>query len=268
MSQPAVDLGFDLGLLVDLLVVVIAAYLLARAVRAVVSAAAERLPRRRLSVKILVPIVSFLIYGVAGYVILVPVLGVSSTQLLAISGLLAAALGFGLRDLFAGVIGGLVIITEQPYRVGDKVTIGDHYGEVVSIGLRSTTLRTPDDTAVTVPNGTLFTANVANANDGSPEMMVVVEVDIAPEADLGRARTILEEAIVTSRYVFVDDDHPVAVLVDDETYYRTLRGKAYVADLRDEFAFASDVTERALDGFEAAGVETPEYPPHERGRGG
>ncbi|MEF8853379.1 MAG: mechanosensitive ion channel domain-containing protein [Haloarculaceae archaeon] len=168
--------------------------------------------------------------------------------------MLGAALGFGLRDLFAGVVGGLVIPTERPYQVGD------HYGEVTNIGLRSTTLRTPDDNAVRVPDASLFTSNVSNANDGRPEMMAVVEVSIAPGADLDRATDVVEEAMVTSRYVFVDDDHPVAVRVEDENYYRTVRGKAYVADLRDEFAFTSDVTERSLAAFEEYGIETPGVP--------
>ena len=64
--------------------------------------------------------------------------------------------------MFAGVVGGLVLVIERPYRVGDTVEIGDDYGEVTGIGLRSTTLRTPDDTAVRVPNAALFTSNVAN----------------------------------------------------------------------------------------------------------
>jgi len=159
--------------------------------------------------------------------------------------------------VFAGVIGGLVLVIERPYRVGDTVEIGDDYGEVTGIGLRSTTLRTPDDTAVRVPNAALFTSNVANANDGRPEMMVVVEIAVAPGADLDRATDIVGNALVTSKYVYVDEDHPVAVRVEDGTYYRTVRGKAYVADLRDEFAFAPDVTERALDAFEERGSRRP-----------
>ena len=51
-----------------------------------------------------------------------------------------------------------------------------------------------------------------------------------------------------------------SVLVEDESYYRTIRGKAYVADLRDEFAFASDVTERSMAAFASEGIEMPEAP--------
>ncbi|GCF14289.1 hypothetical protein Harman_22240 [Haloarcula mannanilytica] len=59
----------------------------------------------------------------------------------------------------------------------------------------------------------------------------------------------------------LDDDHPAVVRVEDGTYYRTVRRKAYVADLRDEFAFTSDVTERTLAAFDREGIDTPVEPP-------
>ena len=241
--------------------VLVGAYVLARLSTVVISALAERVPRQRIAIKMAIPVVKFLTYGVAVYFIAGPLLQLSTTQLLAVSGLLGAGLGFGLKDLFAGVVGGLVIITEKPYRVGDKVTINDHYGEVTGIGLRATTLTTPDDTAVRVPNATLFTANVANANAGNPEMMVVAELTVADAADVERATEIVEEALVTSPYVYVSEDHPVAVVVTDEGWYRTVKGKAYVTDLRDEFAFSSDVTERSLAAFDDEDIDSPTAPP-------
>ncbi|SFR35203.1 Small-conductance mechanosensitive channel [Halogeometricum rufum] len=254
--------GFQVSpsVLVNAAVVLVVAYLFGRFLTSVLSELAERSPRRRITIKLFIPITKFLVYGAATYLVFGPLLRLSSAQLLAVSGLLGAALGFGLRDLFAGVVGGLLLVTERPYQVGDKVEIDGDYGEVTGIGLWATTLTTPDDTVVRVTNASLFTSNVANANDGNPEMMVVVDVAVAPGADIDRATGIVEDALVTSRYVYVDDDHPVVVLVEDETYYRTIRGKAYVADLRDEFAFASDVTERTLAAFEAQGIETPTFP--------
>jgi small-conductance mechanosensitive channel len=254
------DLGVDAETLLGSVGVLVAAYLASRVVGYAFTAVAERTPRRRIRIKMLIPIVRFLLYGTAVYLVLGPLLQLSSAQLLAVSGLLGAALGFGLKDLFAGVIGGLVLVTERPYQVGDKVEIDGDYGEVTDIGLRATTVTTPDDSTVRVPNATLFTANVSNANDGHPEMLVAVELGVRAAADVDRATTIVEEAMVTSKYVYVDDDHPAVVRVEDRSHYRLVRGKAYVADLRDEFAFASDVTERSLAAFARQGIEVPEAP--------
>ncbi|WP_323676575.1 mechanosensitive ion channel domain-containing protein [Halorubellus sp. PRR65] len=258
--QALADLGVDAETLAWSVGILVAAYLASRVVGYGLTAVAERSPRRRISIKMLIPVARFLLYGTAVYLVLGPLLQLSSSQLLAVSGLLGAALGFGLKDLFAGVLGGLVLVTERPYQVGDKVEIDGDYGEVTDIGLRATTLTTPNDSAVRVPNATLFTANVSNANDGRPEMQVVVEVGITAATDVDQATTIVEEAMVTSKFVSVDDDHPAVVRVEDRSHYRLIRGKAYVADLRDEFAFASDVTERSLAAFARHGIEVPETP--------
>lgn len=253
--------AFDVSLLRNAVIVFVAAYLLVRALTFSLSVAAERSPSSRIRIKMFSPVVKFVVYAAAVYVVLSSLLNLSAAQLLAVSGLAGAAIGFGLQDLAASLLGGFVLVIERPYRVGDKVTIGDHYGEVTDIGLRATTLLTPDDTTVVVPNDALFGSNVANANSGAPEMLVATEVSVAPEADLAEAAQVVEEALVTSPYVRVDDDHPVAVIAEDRGYYRTLRGKAYVADLRDEKAFGSDVTRRSVEAFERQGIETPRARP-------
>jgi len=260
-TDPGIQSVLEPGTLVGAVAVFVGAYVLARLLAFALSSTAERSPSRRITIKMFVPVVKLLVYGAALFVVVVPVLNLTSAQLLAVSGLIGAAIGFGLQDLIAGLVGGLVLVTEKPYRVGDKVSLDGHYGEVVDIGLRATTLRTPDDTAVVVPNDVLLAGSVANANAGDPEMLVTVDLAVSPEADLDAARRVLEDALVTSPYVHVSDDHPVTVRVEDRVSYRRLRGRAYVADLRDERAFASDVTRRSLAAFEAAGIETPDSPP-------
>jgi len=254
-AVPGVDL--NAGTVVGAALTLVVAYVLARIVVAVLGAVSERFVEYRISVRMLAPVLKFVIYGAALYYILGPLLQLSGTQLLAVSGLLGAALGFGLQDLFANVIGGLVLLVSRPYQVGDKVTFGEHYGEVTDIGLRSTAVRTPGDSVVSVPNYTFITDAVVNANTGRPEMMIVVEFHIVDDADVDRAMEIVEDALVVAPYVYVDDDRPFTVLVEDEPLYRTIRGKAYVNDLRNEFAYTSDVTERVLAAFADADIERP-----------
>lgn len=248
----------DVATLTGAALTLVVAYVLARVAVAVLDVVAEEFVAYRISIQMLAPVSKFVIYGGALYYILGPLLRLSTTQLLAVSGLLGAALGFGLKDLFANVVGGLVLLVARPYQVGDKVTFGEHYGEVIDIDLRSTAVRTPDDSVVAVPNYSFVTDAVVNANSGSPEMMVVVEFHVAHDADVARAAAIVEDAIVSSGYVYVSDDCPFTVLVEDHAFYRVIRGKAYVNDLRNEFPFESDVTERALAAFEDAGIERPE----------
>jgi small-conductance mechanosensitive channel len=240
--------------------VLVGAYVVATTISVVLSRVADRFAHRRFRVMVLIPLVKFFIYGGALYVVLSVLFTLTRTQLVAFAGLFGAALGLGLKDLLADIVGGVVLVLEQPFQVGDKVTLNGHYGEVVDIGVRSTTLVTPTDTLVAVPNFTLFNEAVANANTSDAEMLVVVEFYVDPEADVERAVDIVEDALVTSPYVYVDDAAPATVAVEDDLYYRTLRGKAYVNDLRSEMPFKTDVTERVLAAFDDAGIESPRVP--------
>ncbi len=62
------------------------------------------------------------------------------------------AIGFASQDILKNIFGGLIIVLDRPFQVGDKIKVGDHYGEVTEIGLRATRIRTPDDNTVTIPN--------------------------------------------------------------------------------------------------------------------
>lgn len=236
-------------------VIFVVAYLVVRAATYILTGLSERSVERRITFKMFVPVTRFVVYAAAMYLVLIPLLELTSEQILAFSAVFGAVLALGVQDLFANVVGGLVIIFERPYTVGDKVELGEHYGEVTGIGVRSTKLVTPDDSVVTVPNYLLFTKPLSNANTGSPEMMVVVEFHISVDTDTDRATAVVHDALTTSRYVYLSEDRPVAVRVQDAGGYTTLRGKAYVNDVRNEKDFESEVTERVLEAFADEGIE-------------
>lgn len=254
------SLSVDPVLLLNSAVVLVVAYLLGQAVGTGLTSVADRFFANRFRVILFIPLMKFLIYGGAVYVVISLLFDLTSTQLLAFSSLLGAALGLGLKDLFADVVGGLVLVAEQPYQIGDKVRIGDHYGEVVNIGIRSTQLLTPGDTLVSVPNYLFFNDSIANANAGQAEMLVTVEFYIDPESDAREARRIVEDALVSSQYVYISENHPVEVLVADDLHYRTITGKAYVNDLRNELRFKSDVTDRVFKEFSRRNIRSPKVP--------
>lgn len=144
--------AIDLGTILNAILVIILAYLLTKVITFLLTRFSEQAVPYRITIKMVIPLLKFIIYGGAIYIILGSILQLSSTQLIAFSGLLGAAIGFGLKDLLADVVGGMVIIFEKPYQIGDKIKIGDYYGEVIDIGIRSTRIRTPSDDYVAVPN--------------------------------------------------------------------------------------------------------------------
>ncbi|WP_419948913.1 mechanosensitive ion channel domain-containing protein [Candidatus Palauibacter sp.] len=237
------------------LVVIIVFHVLIRILVWALEALAERSVRRRLTFKSLIPISRMLLWAIAAYLILRTVFRVDAQGILAASAALGVALGFAAQDLLKNVFGGLIVVFDQPFQVGDKISVGGTYGEVVSIGLRSTRIVTADDNLVSVPNAQVVQESVANANAGQLHCQVVTDLYLPGRVDERKAKEIAFDAAVTSRYVFLEK--PIVVLVGDEfrtTFLTRVRIKAYVLDPRFEFLFQSDVTERARDGFRAAGL--------------
>lgn len=237
------------------LVVIVVFHFLIRALVWILETLAERSAKRRLSFKWLIPITRMALWGIAAYLILHTVFRVNAQGLLAAGAGLGLALGIAAQDLLKNVFGGLIVVFDQPFQVGDKISVGGTYGEVVSIGLRSTRIVTADDNLVTVPNSQVVEEQVANANAGQLNCQVVTDLYLPGRVDERKARETAFEAAVTSQYVFLSK--PIVVLVGDEfrtTFVTRVRVKAYVLDPRFEFLMQSDITERARDGFRAAGL--------------
>src|SRR6059036_4198525 len=117
------------------------------------------------------PIPHFLREVVGGIIFLIVLLFVLSygyhaeTQLkglLAGSGVVAIIVGFAGQNLFAGIIGGVSIQINRPYKVGDWLKVGDTYGEVMEINWRSTRLRTNDGIYLDIPNNEMVSHHIVN----------------------------------------------------------------------------------------------------------
>jgi small-conductance mechanosensitive channel len=242
------------------IVVVILFNLLIRSLVWVLDALAERNVSRRLFYKRLVPIVRIVLWVFAAYLIISVIFQVDAQGIFAAAAAIGVAVGFAAQDLLKNLFGGLILVFDQPFQAGDKISIGGTYGEVVSIGLRSTRIVTPDDNLVTVPNAQVVDQQVANANAGELNCQVVTDLYLPGWADEAEAKRIAFQAAASSKYVYLKK--PIVALVSDqfkETFLTRVRVKAYVLDPRLEFLFQSDVTERARAGFREAGLLRPEH---------
>ena len=275
-SQPSEVLGearsevrnFGVGILWSIVIVFLFNYII-QAVAWVLDKLSERSAKRRLFYKGLVPIVRIVLWLFAGYLIVRVIFQVDAQGVVAGAAALGVAIGFAAQDLLKNLFGGIILVFDQPFQVGDKIRVGATYGEVTSIGLRSTRIVTPDDNLVSVPNAQVVDQQVANANAGELNCQVVIDMYLPGDVDEAEAKKIAFEAAVGSRYVYLNK--PIVVLVRDELdreVFTRMRVKAYVLDPRHEFLFESDVTERARAGFRAAGMIGGERLPSEPGRRG
>lgn len=245
---------FTLGRIASAGLTLLAAWLVIRYSAKFLDIVSAHSPRARFLVKGIEPVLRITLWFAAIFISF-DLLSPSRQTFLAAIGSMAIAIGFGAQDLIKNLVGGLVILTDRPYQLGDRVRIGDAYGEIDHIGLRSTKLTTPEDTRVTIPNADVLTGKAFNANSGVPDCQVVTELYLPPDTDPEEAVRIGYEAACTSPFVYLAK--PVVVLVSDgfdRRPFMRLRIKAYVFDHRFEPRMQSDLTTRAKVEFLRLGL--------------
>lgn len=225
--------------------------------------AVERLGRRfegrRLFLQQVSTLARFVLY-IGGFAACLPLLFVLSAEMvLALGGTIAVTLGFAFKDLAASVLAGITILIDKPFQVGDRVTFGEVYGEIRTIGLRSVRLVTLDDNLVTIPNNKFLTDIVASGNAGELNMLIQMDFFVGLDQDIAAAKRICEEAVTSSRYAYLEKPWVVLVsqVVHEQCYAARLRAKVYVLDVRFERALDTDVTERVLAAFRREGILPP-----------
>lgn len=181
------------------------------------------------------------------------------TALTVIGGALAFAVGFALRDLVASFIAGITIMFDRPFQVGDRVSYGGEYGDIIKIGLRSVRMNTLDDNIITIPNNKVFTDVTSSSNYGALEMQVAMDFYIGIDQDAVLAVEIIREACLTSPYVYLDQPIPVfgKPVVLQELVAFHLKARPYVFDCKYEQEFDTDVHLRVLEAFRERGIRPP-----------
>jgi small-conductance mechanosensitive channel len=167
----------------------------------------------------------------------------------------ALAIGLGLQDLIKNLIGGLVIVTDRPYQIGDRVKLGAAYGEVTQIGLRSTKILTSDGILATVPNSEVLTSLTLNASGGVAESMISSDILLPHTADPDKVVQIGREVAVSCPFTHLD--RPIEVALDDQGpggRFMKLSIRAHVYDHRFETAMQTELLRRAKREFLAGGI--------------
>ncbi len=236
---------FSISKIIISLLIVGMTYVFLRIISLIISIWAERNIKNRVTIKGLLPVIRIVAWTGALTFILVAVFSPPMASILAFSASIGVAVGFASQDLLKNIFGGIVIIFDKPFQIGDKVQIGKYYGEIVGIGLRSTRLVTSDDNLVSVPNLEIMNSAVANANAGEENCQVVTEILLPLSCDINSVRSYAMETAQVSKHIYLNK--PIVVLfVQEQIGHKIMlkvKVKAYVNDLRNEFAFKSEITE-------------------------
>jgi potassium efflux system protein len=198
---------------------------------------------------------TLLSYGIVGIgtVIALSALGLRWSQLQWLIAALGVGIGFGLQEIIANFISGLIILFERPIRVGDIVTVGDKDGIVTKIRIRATTIRDFDGRELLVPNKEFITGRLLNWSLSDSKVRLVIPVGIAYGSNLKEALSILRQ--ITDEYPdILDDPKPSIIFGNFGENALELTARFFIGSFDDYWRLTTGVRSEIYERFNEAGI--------------
>ncbi len=170
---------------------------------------------------------------------------------------LSVGIGFGLQEIIANFISGLILLLERPIRVGDIVQVGNDLGVVKRINIRATIVENFDRLSIIVPNRKLITDNVINWTYSDPIKRRIIDVGVAYDSDIQQVLSLLSGLLDKHPGVLKDPAPAVLFLgFGDSCLNFTAR---FHSPIDGGMGVSSELHEQILEEFNRAGIEIP-YP--------
>ena len=195
----------------------------------------------------------YLIVGL-GVVLAFNAIGIGWAKVQWLIAAMSLGLGFGLQEIFANFVSGLIILFERPIRVGDIITIGDVSGQVARIRIRATTVRDWDRKELVVPNKEFITGRLLNWTLTDAINRIVINVGIAYGSDTERARKLLLE-VARSHPETMDDPAPFATFEGFGDSSLALVLRCYLPNLQNRLEVVHELHTKIDRVFKEAGIE-------------
>lgn len=221
------------------------------------------LPRAGLNRGVSVAISTLISYGVMliGVLIILPVMipGFNLNTLSLVIGGIGFGIGFGLRNIADNFVSGVILLIERPIKVGDRIQVGDTYGDVVEIRARATTVRTNDDIDIIVPNSEFVSGKVTNLSHSQNRVRFRIPVGVHYQSDVHLVARVLVEAALECPDVLPDPPPEARLLefadnsINFEVWVWTETLLSRPQNLRSKVNFL------IWDHFKKAGIQIP-YP--------
>ena len=191
-------------------------------------------------------------------IIVISMLGLPVSSLVALLGAAGVAVGLAMQGGLSNFAGGILILFVKPFKVGDYIQVStvNQEGTVEEIGIFNTSLRTPDNKRIIIPNGNMSSSCVMNYS-AFPERRVDLVFTISYSADLDHVRSVITEVLKQEDFVLQDKDIFVGVKAYGDSSVELM---AWAWVLSKDFLTASyDIKEKVKKAFDRENIEIP-YP--------
>ena len=208
----------------------------------------------------LIPLVAKILKAVTiilGFFFIFDTWNINLSPLLATAGIAGIAIGFAVRDSLANILGGIQLVLDKAFKVGDKVELeSGEMGEILDIGIRSTKLRTYDNEVIYIPNGSL--ANTKIKNFTVPDVSVRVNVNFGVEygSDPEKVRSVVLDAVKKIDTV-IEDPEPVVQFLNMSDFALDFVARVWIQSYTEAYSTKLKVTDEVYNALNKAHIGIP-----------
>lgn len=188
------------------------------------------------------------------FIAVLTVLGIDTSSLVAVLAASSLAVSLALQSIMTNFASGMIIVGNKPFKEGDYISVGDYSGTVTNITLHSTTLVTPDNKVVIIPNSDISGGTVVNYS-AMPERRLDLEFTVAYGTNVEKVKKVLTKVLEEHPLVLHDKDYNVRLSAEDASALRFIC-RCWVKN-EDYWAVNFDLHENVVAAFKKANIEIP-----------
>ncbi len=191
---------------------------------------------------------------ISGVLIAFSSLGVSTEQFTLVFGALGVGIGFGLRNIIANFVSGIIMVFERPIQIGDTIEVDNTMGKVLTIGTRASSVQTFDGSEVIVPNERFISSKIINWTLSDERRRKVLQIKVAFDSDIETVLEIMHSVALNNDDVLKEPE-PLPTFQGFGDYY--LEFKLYYWLTENLIVAQSDVAIAVYKGLREANIATP-----------
>ena len=197
------------------------------------------------------------IFVIIAFIWILDIWNINITPYLAGVGISGMVLGLALQDSLKNVFGGISLILDKTFRVGDKIKIeSGNLGEVYDIGLRSTKIRTYDNEIIMVPNGHLANSRIQNYTRPTAKIRVGVNIGVEYGNNIKHVQKIVVKTIKSMKDV-LDDPAPAAHFFEMGDFSLKFKAYFWVDSWKNAYTKKLEATEKIYDALNKSKIGIP-----------
>lgn len=189
--------------------------------------------------------------------LILTVWGFDVTGIIAGMGIAGIAIGFAVKDSLGNIFGGISLIFDRSFKIGDKIEVNGITGIIHDIGVRTTKIKTFDNEAILIPNGVLANTTIKNYAKPDRKARVAIPFSVAYGADINKVKNLVLKLLNNKKYNGLNDPAPEVLFLQMGDSSLNFSARLWVEDYNNVWPAKLGLTQDIYEALNKANIEIP-----------